>query len=150
MKKHILFLLSLSLIIGVCQAQGLQTKGFNLGNTSINYQTATIALTVINSALVSMNAAGIHPGWQAQYTQGIGILTGAFQLAYGLINSSGSNQALNLVNDGVGAATLITSAIQFYNTFHPHRKSTSWNIYYSPLKKNNPGFGIRVVKRFKI
>ena len=136
MKKHFLILLAIPLIIGRCEAQ-----------TTVNYETATIVLTSINTALTALNASGITPKWQTKYTEGLAILTGAAQLAYGIYEAGQDISTLDVVNITVGTATIITNAILLYQTFHTG-KTTSLNLYYSPLEKNTLALGLRFVKKF--
>lgn len=137
MKKLLLILLAIQLIIGTCKAQ-----------TNVNYETVTIALTSINTALTALNASGITPKWQTKYTEGLAILTGAGQLAYGIYQAGEDISTLDIVNITAGTATIITNSILLYKTFHSGNKTTSWNFYYSPLEKNTLALGIRFVKKF--
>lgn len=136
MKKHLLILLAVPLIICTCKAQ------------TVSYETGTIILTTINTALTTLNASGITPKWQTKYTEGLAILTGAGQLAYGIYQAGEDISTLDIVNITAGAATIITNSILLYKTFHSGNKTTSWNLYYLPVEKNTLAFGIRVVKSF--
>lgn len=139
MKKLLLILLVIPIMFCSSRAQ------------TINYETGTIILTTINTALTTMNAYGIVPKWQAKYTAGLAIATGAFQLGYGIYEAGQetgqSLSTLDVVNITAGAATIIANSFLLYKLFKTG-KTTSWNIYYSPFKKNTPEFGIRIVKRF--
>lgn len=135
MKKHLLILLAIPLMFCSSRAQ------------TINYETGTIILTTINTALTTMNVYGIVPKWQAKYTAGLAIATGAFQLGYGIYQAGQDISTLDVVNITAGTATIIANAYLLYKLFKTG-KTTSWNIYYSPFKKNTPEFGIRIVKRF--
>ncbi|NTW31453.1 MAG: hypothetical protein HGB12_02315 [Bacteroidetes bacterium] len=150
MKKLLLFLIAIPLIIDTCKAQSSQANDINLFGTNVNYQTGTILLTTINTALTTMNLAGINPKWQSKYTQGVAILTGASQLVYGIYQSRSDFSSLNLVNIGAGTATIITNSILLYNKLKPRKKTTTWNLYYLPSKNNNFEFGFQIVKHFKI
>jgi hypothetical protein len=134
--KKLIIMLAIPFIIGSCKAQ------------TLNYETVTVALTSINTALTALNASGITPTWQTQYTAGLAMATGAAQIAYGMYTDAQSDfGTLNIVNIAAGVATLVTNGILLYQTFHTG-KTTSLNFYYSPLKKNTVGFGIRFVKTF--
>jgi len=132
-------LLALPLIMGTCRAQ-----------SNAAYQTGTIIFTAVNSAITTLNLSGITPKWQTKYTAGLAVVTGASQLAYGIYQTRTDFATLNAVNIAAGTATVITNGILLYQLFHPTKKKTSWNLFISPLKKNNPEFGFRVVKYFKI
>jgi hypothetical protein len=153
MKKHLIIILAIFLIIGSSKAQSSQS--------GTNYQTGTIAFSTINAALTAMNTSGIYPAWQTEYTQGIGVITGLAQVAYGIYAQagSGSNKStLNIINYTVGSAAVITNAIAFFTTLSngnkkpapKTEKKTSWNIYYAPINMNNYAIGISVVKHIKI
>jgi hypothetical protein len=148
MKKQFVILLSMFIIIGACNAQSSQTNGF-LG-TNINYETGTATLSAINAVLTTLNASGVHPAWQSKYTQGVAVLTGAGQLAYGIYNAGKKISSLDIVNITAGTATIITNSILLYKTFHPKKKATAWNIYFSPSKNNNIEFGFHLVKKIKL
>jgi len=139
MKKYFLILIAIPFIIGTCKAQ-----------SNSAYQTGTIIFTAFNSTLTALNLSGITPKWQQKYTQGIALITGASQLAYGIYQTRTNFFTLNAINIAAGTATVITNGILLYQLFHPTKKKTSWNLYISPVKKNNPEFGFRVVKYFKI
>lgn len=136
MKKYILILAAALTIACSSKAQ------------TINYQTFTVILTTINTGLTTMNAYGIVPKWQAKYTAGLALATGAFQLGYGIYQAGqNATSSLNTVNITAGAVTIITNAILLYKLFRTG-KSTSFNFYYSPFKNNTPQFGLRIVKHF--
>lgn len=139
MKKYFFILLALSIIKSNCKAQ-----------TNSAYQTGTIIFTAVNSAITTLNLSGITPKWQTKYTAGLALLTGASQLVYGIYQTRTDFTTLNTVNIAAGTATIITNGVLLYQLFHPKKKATSWNFYLSPLKKNNPEFGFRIVKYFKI
>ncbi|MFH0864705.1 MAG: hypothetical protein V1904_00820 [Bacteroidota bacterium] len=136
MKKKLLILLAVPLIIGTCKAQ-----------TTVSYETVTIALTSFNAALTALNASGITPKWQTKYTAGLAMLTGAGQLAYGIYEAGSTMTTLDIVNITVGTATIITNAILLYQTFHTG-KTTSLNSYYTPVENNTLALGLRFVKKF--
>ena len=138
MKKYFFLLIAIPLLTGTCKAQ------------TINYETGTIILTTINTTLTTLNLSGITPKWQTKYTAGLALLTGASQLAYGIYQTRTDFATLNAVNIAAGTATIIANGILLYQLFHPTKKPISWNIQFSPVKKNNPDFGFRIVKYFKI
>jgi hypothetical protein len=153
MKKQLLILWAIFLIVGSSNAQSSQS--------GTNYETGTVIFSTINAALTAMNTSGIYPAWQTEYTQGIGVITGLAQVAYGIYAQagSGSNKStLNIINYTVGSAAAITNAIAFFSTLNGGKKKpapktekkTSWNIYYAPINMNNYAIGISLVKHFKI
>ena len=151
MKKYFLILWTTFLIIDICNAQNSQSN---------NYQAGTVIFTTINAVLTTMNTSGIFPKWQTEYAQGIGVITGLAQVAYGIYAQAGSNKStLNIINYAVGSAAAVTNAIAFFTTLssgnkkqsEPNKgKKTTWNIYYAPIKMNNYAIGLSVTKHFKI
>jgi hypothetical protein len=139
MKKYFLILFAIPLLMGTCNAQ-----------SNSAYQTGTIIFTAVNSAITTLNLSGITPKWQTKYTAGLALITGASQLAYGIYQTRTDFTTLNTVNIAAGTATIITNGILLYQLFHPKKKATSWNIIFSPVNKNSPDFGFRIVKYFKI
>jgi hypothetical protein len=138
-------------LIGSSQAQSSQS--------GTNYQTGTEIFTTINAVLTAMNTSGLVPKWQSEYTQGIGVLTGLGQVAYGIYAQAGSNKStLNIINYAVGSAAVITNAIAFFTTLSGNnkktapkaQKKTAWNIYCAPTNMNNYAIGFSVTKHFKI
>ncbi len=158
MKKQLLICLAIALIIVTANAQSTQNVGFKLFGEKIDYETATIALTTINTTLTTLNLAGITPKWQSQYIQGVAVATGACQLGFGIWQARNNFTTLNLVNITAGTATIITNGFLLYKTFtggstptkNDGKKSSSWNIYSSPLPltNNKQEIGIRLVKSF--
>jgi len=159
MKKQLLIILAILLINGTCKAQN---ASFKLFGQTIDYQTGTLILSTINTTLTTLNLAGLNPKWQAQYTQGVAVVTGACQLGYGIYDARKEFTTLNIVNITAGAATIIANGVLLYKTLtkggtnltpkNHGKKPTSWNLYSSPFNSpfvsNKLEFGIRVVKSF--
>ena len=152
MKKYILILSATALITYTCNAQSSKSSG-------TNYQAGTAILSTINATLTAMNTSGLFPKGQAEYVQGIGVLTGLAQVGYGIYAQAGSNKStLNVINYAVGSAAVITNAIAFFTTLSggnkkpapKNEKKTTWNLYYAPINMNNYAIGISVVKHIKI
>jgi hypothetical protein len=142
MKTRLLILLTIPLLMGVCKAQ----NNVNLFGANINYQSGTILLTSINTVLTTLNASGINPKWQSQYTHGLAVVTGAAQLAYGIYQAGSKFGTLDIVNITAGAATMITNAVLLYKNYYAGGKKTTWNIYYSPFDTKGPELGLRIVQ----
>ncbi len=158
MKKQFFLFLAISFILVSSKAQN---AGFKVFGEEIDYQSATIALTTINTALTTLNTVGITPKWQSKYISGVAIATGAVQLGLGIYDARKSFTSLNIVNMTAGAATIITNSYLLYKTFtkgstntSPNKKKgkqpSSWNLYSSPLPllDNKMEVGIRFTRNF--
>jgi len=117
MKKQLLILWAIFLIVGSSNAQSSQS--------GTNYETGTVIFSTINAAINGNEYIRIYPAWQTEYTQGIGVITGLAQVAYGIYAQagSGSNKStLNIINYTVGSAAAITNAIAFFSTLNGGKK----------------------------
>jgi len=149
MKTRLLIFLAISFMLGTCKAQ---TNNVNLFGSTINYQTGTAIMTTVNTVLTTLNASGVTPKWQAQYTAGVALVTGGVQLAYGIYKAGSSFGTLNVVNMTAGVATIVTNSILLYQYFHSGgKKKTSFNIYINPNGiGNSTEYGFTVVKKINI
>jgi hypothetical protein len=144
MKKLILIFLAIPYIMCTCKAQSI-----NLFGNDISYETGTTILTSVNTVLTTVNYLGVTPKWQTQYTAGVAMVTGAAQIAYGMYTDAQNDfGTLNIVNITAGVATLVTNGILLYQSFHSGSKTSSLNLYSTPVGNGELAMGVTYVIRF--
>ncbi len=124
------------------------------------YGISSSILSGLNLSLGTINALQIDK--QANKTVPvIGLITGAGQIVlgsvmfskeqeswFGVNYTNESQNALSMVNIGLGTTTLILSAWNLFTDRNPKEKSTSWNIFSFPLQDNKTGLAFSLTKKF--
>ena len=124
------------------------------------YGISSSILSGLNLSLSAVNGIQISKGGNKTVPY-IGLVTGAGQVVLGSlmftkqqeslfgVNYTNENQnALSMVNIGLGTTTMILSAWNLITNCKPRNRTTSWNIYSFPAQDNNAGLAFSLTKKF--
>jgi len=127
---------------------------------SPTYGISSSALGGINLSLNSINAIQVYKGANSKTIPIIGLVTGAGQVALGVLNYPQEEETffgvtvneaqrnLSLLNITLGTSTIILSSWNLIANRKPKDKSYSWNIYGVPTSETSVGLAFGMTKRF--
>lgn len=117
--------------------------------------------TGINISLNTMNGIQISKGTTNKTVPIIGLITGAGQVALGVLNFpkevpgawgityiNTAQRNLSLINTGLGTTTIILSTMNLITNRKPKNKLTSLSFYSYQTQDNNTGMAFSLVRKF--
>lgn len=152
-KQKLLLLFFILTLSGkcICQIGPTMSGGFGFGSGSSHgngYNEISLLFTALNGTMSTMNIVNAEKAGKIKSSAGFGIVTGASQIAYGLIYKpeTGRSEFIAL-NVGIGTVTILTSCYRLYKNSSKKNNATSLNLFCVPVKNNKMGVGVSLTRK---